>query len=426
MLDFLQQMLENVQLPKVVKIHRKFDNSYVNNIEEILYHQIQSMQSYQELSPGARIAIAVGSRGIDSLNTIVSTVVTLLKSKGAVPFIIPAMGSHAGATAEGQRNMLESLGITETTTGAPIFSSMEVVTIGMLDDGRPIYMDKLANNADGIIIINRIKEHTTFHGIYESGLMKMLTIGLGKQMGAQTYHKTGYHRMPAIIEQVGKHILNTQPILFGIAITENAFGKINHLEVLDSMTIPHREIELLAMSKSHSPKLGVDQLDVLCVHKIGKDISGTGMNSNVIGRYNTNDIQVPQSPSITRICILDLTPKTNGSACGMGFGDIITKRLYEKFSPEQTYPNGLTSTGLKMVKIPMIVESDLRAIQAAIKTALLADESLVRLAIIENTSNLECFWITENITSDIKNIETIESPCALQFDAQGNLVIDYK
>lgn len=425
-MDFLQQMLENINLPKVVKIHRRFDNSCIDNIEEILYNQIQAMKSYQELLPGARIAIAVGSRGIDSLNIIVSTVVALLKSKGVQPFIIPAMGSHAGATAEGQRNMLESLGITEATTGAPILSSMEVVTIGTLDDGRPIYIDKLANNADGIIIINRIKEHTTFHGIYESGLMKMLTIGLGKQLGAQTYHKTGYHRMPNIIAQVGQHILNTKPVLFGVAITENAFGKINHLEVLDSMTIPKREIELLAMSKNHSPKLGVDQLDVLCVHKIGKDISGTGMNSNVVGRYNTDDAQIPNSPSITRICILDLTSKTNGSACGMGFGDIITRKLYDKFSPEQTYPNALTSTGLKMVKIPMIVESDLRAIQAAIKTALLADESSVRLAIIENTQNLECFWTTENVASDIHDIEAMGSPCALQFDACGNLVIDYK
>lgn len=424
-MSFIEDTLKDVPLPQIVKAEQLFDKSHMTHIEEYIKENLKNIEGYKSIKRGQNIAVTGGSRGIKAIDIITKAVCDMVKEKGAYPFIVPAMGSHGGATAEGQMGMLEAIGITEETMGVPIKSSMEVVQIGEITDGRPVCIDKYANEADGIIIINRIKEHTSFKGEYESGLMKMMAIGLGKQMGAENYHKTGFEHMPQIIEEVGIEVLKKANICFGVAILENGYGKISEIALLNSDEIPREEKKLLIKSKELMPKLFFKQADVLIVKEIGKNISGTGIDSNITGRFNNEYFK--GDVSITKISVLDLAEKSHGNFNGTGLADFTTRRLYEKMDLAMTYPNALTSTTVVTVKIPMILDTDKMAVQAAIKTCNLFDLTNCRLAIIENTKNMKTIYISENMIEEAKgkNVKILSEPMDIPFTEDGSLRLDF-
>ncbi len=346
----------------------------------------------------------------------------LFKELGAVPFIVPSMGSHGGATAEGQTEVLAHLGVTEESTGAQIRSSMEVIKVGELSNGLPVYLDKYASEADGIVVINRVKPHTAFRGPVESGIMKMICIGLGKQKGAEACHQLGFKYMAEHIPAMAKMIIEKYPILFGIATVENAFDKVAVLEVLAAEEIGEKEERLQAEAKSLLPKLYFDQLDVLIIDEIGKNISGDGMDPNITGRYPTP--YAHGGPDINKMVVLDLTKASEGNANGVGTADFTTRRLLDKMDWEGTYANGLTSTVCAPTKIATTLANDKEAFQAAIKTSNILDFTNVKMVRIKNTLVLSEIEVSEALLDYVKDhpqLEPISEPYELKFDNNGNL-----
>jgi hypothetical protein len=333
------------------------------------------------------------------------------------------MGSHGGATAEGQTAVLVRMGISEEYVKAPICSSMEVVEIGKTGTGLPVFIDKYAYGADAVVIVNRIKPHVSFRGDYESGLMKMLAIGLGKQKGAEVCHDAGFSGMAENIHDIARIILDRCNILFGVALLENPYHETCAIEILEADEIPEKEMILQEQSKRRLPSLGFSTLDVLIVDEIGKDISGTGMDNNIIGRYTT---PYPSGgPEITRIVVLGLTANTHGNANGLGIADFTTQRVFDAFSFEETYPNSLTSTATASVKIPMVLENDRLAIQAAIKTCNVPDKRDVRLMRIRNTLRLDEIIVSSALVEEVtrsEHMELLGDAKAMRFDARGTLL----
>lgn len=424
-MSFIEDTLRDIPLPKIVKAEQQFDPEYLTNIEEYIRENLKNVEGYKNIKLGQSIAVTGGSRGINAIDIITKVICDMVKEKGAHPFIVPAMGSHGGATAKGQIEMLETIGITEETMGVPIKSSMEVVQIGEILDGRPVYLDKYTNEADGIILINRVKAHTSFRGDYESGLMKMMAIGLGKQMGAQNYHKTGFKLMPDIVERVGLEVLKKKNICFGAAIVENSYGKVSEISLLNATEIPAEEKKLLIKANELMPKLFFKQADVLIVKRIGKEISGTGMDSNVTGRFNNEHFK--GDITVTKISVLDATEKSHGNCNGIGLADFTTKRLFNKMDLNMTYPNALTATTVVTVKIPMILDTDKMAVQAAIKTCNLLDLKNCRIALIESTKNMKNIYISENMIDEAmnSNVQILSEPFDIPFDEDGSLELDF-
>lgn len=426
-MGFIENTLKLVPLPKIVKIHQHFDATHIDDehIADYVRDNLSNLSGYRDIKEGQSIAITGGSRGIHGINVITKTVCDMVKEKGAKPFIVPAMGSHGGATQEGQTHMLEAIGITEETMGVPIKSSMEVVQIGSFDNNRPIYMDKFAHDADGIVLINRIKAHTSFKGEYESGLMKMMAIGLGKQKGAQNYHQTGFKNFSHIVEVVGKKVLEIENIVFGLGIIENGYSEIRKISCMNCCDIPQQEAVLLKESYAHLARPFFRDVDVMICKEIGKNISGTGCDSNISGRFNNEyfhgDIHV------TRLGILEVSPKSNGNANGVGLGDFITKRLFKQTDLEQMYPNALTSTAVITVKIPMILPDDCSVFKAAIKTSCIKDFNQARVGIIENSKNMATIYISENMIAEAKaaGCEICGGVMKIPFDENGNLQLDF-
>lgn len=419
----IDQLLDGIFLPRMVQVKQRFERPFIQDIEGELIHQLHTKEVLLGLQPGARIAVAVGSRGISNLPLLVKTLIREIKAVGADPFIVPAMGSHAGATAEGQREMLIGLGIREEYVEAPIRATMEVVQVGVAENGLPVYVDRFAYEADGIILLNRIKPHSSFRGKYESGLMKMITIGLGKQKGADICHELGFGKMAENIPAIARVTLEKTKLLFGVGLLENAYHETCQLVVLTNSEIADKEPALQEEAKRLSPKIYFEQLDVLIINEIGKEISGTGFDTNIVGRYHTT--YASGGPNITKISVLDVTERSHGNANGLGIADFTTRRAFDKFNMEQTYPNALTSTVPQSVKIPMALKSDKQAIQAAVKTCNILNKQEVRLVRIKNTLELGELEISENLLPEVQGnpyLEVISEPYSLNFDAQGNLV----
>ncbi|MGD9046037.1 MAG: lactate racemase domain-containing protein, partial [Desulfobacterales bacterium] len=316
------------------------------------------------------------------------------------PFLVPAMGSHAGATADGQKQMLEDLGFGEDEIGAPIRSSMQTVRVGTSENGLPVYVDKNAHEADGIVMINRIKPHTSFRGPYESGLMKMIAIGLGKQKGAEICHELGIESIAENLLAIARVAIEKENILFAIGLLENAYHETCRIELLRKEEIEAEEPVLQEEAKRLLPKLHFTNIDVLVIDEIGKNISGTGFDTNVVGRYHTPGCS--GGPDVTRLVILNLTDESHGNANGLGIADFTTRRIFDHFSFENTYPNALTSTVLPSVKIPMVLETDLLAIKAAIKTCNILDKGNVRLIRIKNTNEIERIEVSESMLDEVR------------------------
>lgn len=375
-----------------------------------------------KLPPGAEIAVAVGSRGIDNLATVVRETVGFLKEKDTRPFIIPAMGSHGGATPEGQLAILNDYGITEKNIGAPVRSSMDVVEIPNGQDPDPLYMDRHAFNSDGIILINKVKPHTDFRGKYESGLVKMSVIGLGKEKGAVAIHQYGVYGLAELVPAAARKILSTGKILGGIALVENAFDKTMMVRSLLSDEILDKEPGLLDIARKHRPAFPVGNFDVLILDRMGKNISGVGIDTNIIGRLKIHGQPEPSAPQIKSIVVADLTEESHGNATGMGLADVITRRLADKIDYKITYTNIITSSFLERGKLPIVADTDREALAYAVRSSGYIPPGEERIIRARDTLHLDELLVSANIFREIEerdNISVIETDISL-LDEKGN------
>lgn len=410
--------------PRMLTVKQSFPRSTAVDIEDTV-HTGFSRLGNNSLA-GKRIAITAGSRGIKGLTSVLRAAVMELKSRQAEPFIVPAMGSHGGATADGQIKVLESLGITEAQIGAPIRSSMEVVALGTTGHDLQVFCDTLAYHADGVVVCNRIKPHTTFKGDYESGIIKMLVIGLGKHRGAVEAHNFGFDRFHEILPPAAELVLSKTSVLCGISLIEDAYSSLARVEVIPADQIMRREIDLLKEAKRVMGRLLLDKVDILIVDEMGKDISGTGLDSNVTGRSSWG-LPGFVAPPIQRIIVRDLTPATKGNATGIGLADFITRTCAEKIDQTITYTNAITSHALLSAKIPIVAENDQQALRAALVTLKHGTQDNPLIVRIKNTKELETIWLSETYQEFIEknsDLEVIGAAKAVSFGRDGSLVFD--
>jgi hypothetical protein len=412
----------------MVEARQVFDQPEIKDVKSRIREELRRKGLSDRVNEGQSIAVTAGSRGIANLALMLATIVEELKNSGAQPFIVPSMGSHGGATPEGQVEVLESLGVTEDSVGAPIRSSMEVVKVGELEGGVPVYMDKYASEADGVLVLGRVKPHTDFKDDIESGLMKMLAIGLGKQFGAEVIHwhkYDGYHR---ILPEAAKLILEKKNVVMGVAVVENAWHGTALIEAFHHEEFMEGEKRLLKEAKRLLPRLPFMKLDVLVVDEIGKNISGTGMDTNVIGRFWMPGEDDPEAPEIGKIVVLGLSAETHGNAIGIGLADLTTEKVFEEMDRKQTYVNCLTQGSGETGRIPPTLPSDREAIATAVRICGPIEPSKVRMLRIKNTQDLERFWVSESLADEVKDqpenyqsVELIGEKREMQFDVLGTL-----
>lgn len=433
--DVIRNICKDISVPKMIKVRQHFveDNISPQDIPDVVQECLKRDAISSQIKPGMAIAITCGSRGVANINIIIKAVVDYVKKLGANPFIFPAMGSHGGATAEGQLQIVNGYGVTEEAMGCPIKASMETKQIATTDDGRPVFIDKYASEADGIILVGRIKAHTQFVGTYESGLMKMAVIGMGKQHGAESVHAQGFKNMAKNIRRYGKAILKNAPVICGIGTIENAYDQTYKLAALTPEEIIQQEPDLLKEAKKIMGHILIDDADVLIVDQIGKNISGDGMDPNVSGTL-PRETGVPRGedgsdPKISnfhanRVIVLDLTEETHGNGNGLGLADITTKRCVDKVIDEMAYPNAITATLIEMVKQPLCVSNDKLAIQVAIKTCVGADKQAPRIIRIKNTMEIQEIEVSEALLPEVQaneNLEIIGELAPMSLDDKGNL-----
>ncbi|MGG2480307.1 nickel pincer cofactor-dependent isomerase, group 22 [Brevibacillus borstelensis] len=415
-----------MNFPKMIKIRQRFTGPVVADIDGTVSKQLDSAGLKQNVKPGMQVAITAGSRGIANIHLIIRAVVRELRQMGAEPFIVPTMGSHGGATAKGQVEVLESLGITEAFCGAPIRSSLEVEQIGQTEEGMPVYVDKNALAADGIILMGRVKVHTDFKspiGI-ESGLMKMAAIGLGKHKQALLIHSHGVTGIRDIMPKVARVMLARTKILCGIAIVENAFEQTALIEAIPTAQIEARERELLAESAALMPKLPAEEIDILIVDEVGKNYSGTGMDTNIIGRLRIQGTPEPQSPRIKYIIASDLSEASHGNGLGIGLADLTTQRFFDKLDFKAMNENVITSTFLARASIPIVLESDRAALAAALRANWGVEPEKARIMRIPSTLHLEYLYVSEALlpeVTELPHVEVVGELAELEFDDQGYL-----
>lgn len=416
----LKMMFGSVELPQVIKVKQFFDRKKLSNVGESLSEKLNTCDI--KIKAGDRIAITAGSRGITDFPLLLKTTVDFVKSRGGCPFIVPAMGSHGGATAEGQADVLRGYGIMEETMGAPIISSMEVMQIGTTSKGLPVYIDKNACEADGIILLNRVKYHTSFQGKYESGLFKMIAIGLAKHKGAMLTHLLSYYNMAENVETIGKIGIKELKIICGVASVENGYNEIADIFVMTKDEIAEKEPEILKMSKKMMPRICLDKIDALVIQEIGKEISGAGMDTNVIGRYSTSAIS--GGPTITRLGILDLTEKSHGNSSGMGFADCMTQRIYDKMSIKDVYVNGLTDISTMSAMVPVVLPTDKMVCQVLVKGSGKINSKDAKLVLIKNTLELDEIYMSEAAIKEIgvdKKVEIRGDYFKIPFDENDTM-----
>lgn len=416
-----------VLLPPMFHARQRFESSEISDIDQTVANLIGTLSVDSRIRPGQRVAVACSSRGIARYASIVGATIRELKKMGLEPFIIPAMGSHGGGTAEGQRNVLTMAGIDAEKMGVPIISSMETVTIGQTEDGIPVFMDAHAAGADWIVPINRIKAHTMFTGPVESGLMKMLSVGLGKKDGPSIYHKMAFdYGLGHVIETVARTVLARKTVLFGVGIVENAYGRPAKIGILEAERMEVEEQCLLQLAKSLEPRLPLDAIDVLVIDEMGKDISGAGIDCNVIGRIDMPLLaKNPSRPSIKRIAVCDLTKKSAGNAIGVGLADFITRRLFNKIDMEAMNVNGLTAADPEHARIPMVLENDGAVIRAAMSTIGSIPTDKMRIVRIKNTKALETLHVSKSCLDDLQTMPNIvidPKPIDTILGADGNLI----
>lgn len=421
--EIISDLLRNIKIPEMVKVRQIFPDKKILSIEDEIYKEFNKPEIKNCLKGIKRLALTVGSRGINNLAVIAREIVKNVRYLGIDIFIVPAMGSHGGATAHNQIELLESMGITEDFVGAKIISSMEVIQLGTTISGLPVYTDATANKADGIILLNRIKPHTAFRGACESGLVKMAVVGLGKQKGAEVFHAMGLEGMTRNLLEIADVVFAKTNILFGVAVIENAYDEISKFAFIPGNEIVSEEPQLLLEAKDNMPRILFEKFDVLIVDEIGKNISGDGMDPNITGRFYSP--YVNGGPEIQRIVILDLTEESHGNGIGAGMADLASKRFFDKYVPEQVYVNVLTNGVPEPAKLPLIMDTDEIAIKAAIKTCVGIQPEQVKMVRIKNTLSLKEIYISEALLPEAKenkNIHILEKGLKFQFDNDGSLI----
>jgi hypothetical protein len=419
--EVLHHLLDPVPIPHMARVRYAIPTPPpLADIRAAVGEQMERART--AIHPGQRIAVGVGSRGIGRLPEIVAALVDELRALGAEPFIVPAMGSHGGATAEGQREVLRHLGVTPERVGAPIEAQMETVEIGRAADGTPVRLDRLALTADGIVFVARVKPHTAFRGPHESGLAKMIAIGLGKQAGAALCHARGFSHMARMVPALAEVAIARAPIRFGLAVLENAYDEPYKLAVLPAQRIMAEEPALLDEARRAMPRIPFAELDVLVIDEIGKNISGDGADPNITGRYATSDAS--GGPQVNKQVVLDIADASDGNANGIGLADFTTVRAAHKMDLGRTYPNALTSTVARPVALPMVLPSDRLALAAALLTCNAVGRE-PRLMRITNTLRLGEFWVSAALLGAVEGDPTqqiLAGPAEVPFDSAGNLL----
>lgn len=406
--------------PRMAKIKQIFDKEKIKDIKSVIHKEMERVKLKEIIKPSARIAITAGSRGINNLIAITRAVVDEVKAAGGNPFVMPAMGSHGEATDEGQLNLLRDLGINEESMGVPIISSMEVVELGKVNNQFPVYFSKTAYDSDGIIAINRVKPHTAFRGKIESGLIKILTVGLGKHKGAEMMHAVG---LGDNMVKAGRVMLKKAPIILGVAILENSYDETKEIYAAKPDEFEETDTRLLEKSNALLPRIPFYAFDILIVEQMGKNISGTGMDVNIIGIGKRFGGKIEAcEPYINTLIVLDLTPETHGNALGIGHADLTTRKLVNKIDFKSSYTNIITTGLWSSGRIPITLENDKEAIEVALRKLEPAKAKVVR---IKNTLHLEEIYVSEALLEELKgkpDIEILSEPREMQFDASGNLI----
>ncbi len=412
-------------LPQMGRIRQHFDRTQVADIRKTVLAELQQL-SWDQIQPGNSVALAAGSRGIANIAEIMKAAVEFFKSLDARPFIFPAMGSHGGATAEGQVAVLAQLGITDSYLQAPILSSMDVQQIGETEDGVPVFVDRHALDADHIVVVNRIKSHTKFKASIESGLMKMMAIGMGKHEGAAYYHKAAVeHTFPRIIRDAAWIVLRQTPVVCGIGIVENGYGETARIAAFKPDEIESGEEKLLPLSKKLMAHLPFNEIDLLIVDEMGKNISGVGIDPNITGR-NRDFVEVFDHPArIKRIFVRDLTDQSKGNAIGIGLADLTTQRLVDKIDYEVTYKNCITGISLEKGAVPMHFGNDRQAIEVALDSIGLISPRMSKIVRIHNTLRLDIVGVSEVYMDELHNRSDVDILTEIEpmgFDRQNNLL----
>jgi len=414
----------DIAFPKMVTVRQQFESPKVDDIAAVIKSEFEKPEIRARVKPGQVIAVGCGSRGIANIATIAKSVIEGLKALGAQPFIFPCMGSHGAATAEGQKQVLEGYGITEAAMGVEIRATMETTIVGHLEDGTPVHMDANAAKAEAIVVINRIKPHTSFRGPTESGITKMLSIGIGKINGAATYHRHGMSMFPTLLPQIREVNIKARNILFGVGIVENAYDQTAAIEIIPAEEIGAREPALQEMAKRNMPRIQFSDIDVLVIEEMGKNISGAGFDPNVTGR-NRRNVEWVADPLVKKIVVLGLTPESHGNATGIGGADVVTMRLYREMDVGATYANVITSMNLDGAAIPIIMNTDKDAIALAVKTVVRVKPGDCRIVRIRNTLDLAEIEVSEPMLAEVKtqpeNFRITSPARPFTFDREGTL-----
>jgi hypothetical protein len=424
-------MNQSNHFPKMLEIEQSYPPSQKLDFPRLLAEQFAHTGLREKIKPGMKIALGVGSRGITNLKEIVKATLGVLTEAGARPFIVPAMGSHGGATPAGQIEMLASYGVTAESMGVPIEASMEVRKIGTAFDGLDVVFSVPALAADGVVVLNRVKPHTDFRGTLGSGIQKMLVIGFGKQIGANNAHCAAAHfGYEVVLREFAKTILGAAPIFCGIALVEDQHHQTAVIEVIPPENIVREENKLFLKSQSLLARLPFEEIDLLIIDRIGKDISGSGMDTNVIGRDITGYTsslrsESPITPRVARIFVRDLTPASSGNGTGIGMADFTTARFVKALNLQYTYMNALTSLGVLAAKIPIYFDNDREAIQAALASLAEPNMEKLRVVRIADTLNLDRFLASESYAEAVEGsggVTTDGRPREMEFDATGNMM----
>lgn len=413
-----------MEMPFLSPIRQTRSQPRINDVAAEVRRQWQASSLPQRIRLGHRVAVAVGSRGIANLAVVVRATLEILRDRGAEPFIVAAMGSHGGATPEGQRQILADYGVSEQNLHVPVRTDMTTVRIGTNRWGEPVYWDKNAWEADAVVTVSRIKAHTDFRGRYESGIVKMLVIGLGKRDGAAQHHRWGVRGLRDMLPESARVIVETTRFAAGLAVVENAREETAMLQVVDRDALFDEEPRLLEQSKTLMGRLPFTQLDLLVIGEIGKNYSGAGIDPNVVGRLLIEGEPELDSPRITRICALDLSPESHGNGTGVGIADLTTDRLLARIDPIPFRMNNLTACFLWRSKLPFSFPTDRGCIEAGLATCWQPDPNAVRMAIIPNTLELAELWVSPPLVEEAResqHLEVVGPPQALPFSPTGDL-----
>jgi len=412
------------KFPNMATVRQTLFRSSIIDIRNEIKTSLKRLKPKRPFKHGETVAVAVGSRGIHHLNTIVQETIQFLIQIGLKPFIIPSMGSHGGGTPEGQKKILQKFGISKSKMSVPVISDMDVAHIGKTPEGTDIYFSKTALSADHIVVINRIKPHTKFKSDIESGLCKILAVGLGKKSGAVEIHRNAIQYSFGIIESAADVILKNCNVLFGLAIVEDGYGQPAQIEAISHESIISREKQLLKKAYKQLARIPLSHIDVLIIDQIGKNISGIGMDSNITGRHRdiTGDFNV--SPFVKRIFVRDLSPDSDGNGNGIGLADVTTKRLVDALDLQKTYLNAIAAISPEKAAIPLYFESDLPAVEACLFTCGIKSNQQARIIRIKNTADLEYFQVSEALKNDVirnRSLSFVTPWAEMYFDRKGNL-----